>query len=85
MDGDAELVDQVREVMASTFGVDELDLPDDVAQETFSRWTSLYQMTLLLALEDQFGVTFEMDEMLGMTSLPRIVTVLLRHNVGAGR
>jgi acyl carrier protein len=76
-----DVLDQTREVMASIFGMDESDLPDDVSQKTCSRWDSLYHMTLLLALEDHFGTTFAMDEMPEMTSLPKIVEVLEQHGV----
>lgn len=81
MQARTELVDQTREVMASIFGMDESDLPDDVSQKTCSRWDSLHHMTLLLALEDQFGTSFSMDEMPEMTSLPKIVSVLEQHGV----
>ena len=46
------LLDQVREIMASTFALDESDLPDDVSQQTCRRWTSLQHMTLMVALEE---------------------------------
>lgn len=83
MQTDTELTEEVREIMASTFGMDPSELPDDVSQSTCSRWSSLYHMTLLLALEDRFGVSFSMDEMPEMTSLPKIVAVLKRHGNGA--
>lgn len=79
MGNDTELVAQVREIMATTFGVDESELPHDVQQGSFARWTSLYHMTLLMALEEHFGVSFSMEEMPEMTSIPRIVAVLDRH------
>jgi acyl carrier protein len=79
MVNDTELVAQVREIMANTFGVDESDLPEDVEQGSYNRWTSLYHMTLLLALEEHFGVSFSMEEMPEMTSVPRIIGALERH------
>ena len=75
----ADLLDQVREILATTFGVDGNEVPDDISQNTYSRWTSLSHMTLLLALEEHFGVIFTMDEMSEMTSLGRIITVLNKH------
>jgi acyl carrier protein len=72
----ADLTEQVREVLALTLGLDESEVGDDISQRTYSRWSSLYQITLLVALEERFGVTFSMDETLAMTSLANIVTVL---------
>lgn len=73
---DETLTRQIREIMAETFGLDETDLPDDVSQANFARWTSILHMVLLVALEEHFGVSFSMDEMTAMTSLERIADVL---------
>ncbi|MGI9146794.1 MAG: acyl carrier protein [Chloroflexota bacterium] len=73
---DERLSGQVRELMADTFSVDESELPENPSQATFARWTSVLHMVLLVALEDQFGLTFSMDEMTTMTSLDRILAVL---------
>jgi acyl carrier protein len=72
------LAGQVRQIMADTFSADELDLPADISQATYARWTSILHMVLLVALEEHFGVTFAMDEMTSMTSLATIVDVLQR-------
>jgi acyl carrier protein len=83
LDQDAALRDRVRELMANTFVMDAAELPDDASQATCGRWTSLYHMMLLVVLEEDFGVSFSMDEMTSMTSLPRIVDVLKAHGASA--
>jgi acyl carrier protein len=79
----AALLDQVREVMAATFALDESDLPNDVSQQTCRRWTSLQHMTLMVALEEQFGVRLSMADMAAMKSLPQIVTTLKTYTESA--
>lgn len=74
-----ELPEQVRELMATTFGMDELDVPADVHQGTLQNWTSLNHMLLLAALESHFDVRFSMDEITSLTSLERIVGSLREH------
>ncbi len=76
---DSALIEQVRELMAETFGIDEDEITEDASQETLSKWTSMQHMTLLASLEEQFGLTLSMDEMTSMTSLPKIVAVLKKH------
>lgn len=83
MQVDAELRSQVRDIMADTLNIDESELPEDISQQSYSRWTSLYQMTLLMALEEHFGVTFSMNEMSAMTSLSKIVELLRQREVGS--
>ena len=83
MQTDVAIVDQVRELIASTLDLDEHEVTDDISPATCSQWSSLYHLTLLLALEERFGISFSMDEMPEMTSLPRIVTSIERHCVRA--
>jgi acyl carrier protein len=75
----AELTEQVRTLMAASFGMDETDLPDDVTQQTCRRWSSLQHMTLMVSVEETFRVRLAMNEMAEMKSLPRIVETLARH------
>ena len=82
MQSDTPLFEEVREIMAGTFGMDESELTEDVSQETCRQWSSLDHLTLLLALEERFGTSFTMDEMQEMKSLPRIVSVLKGYGVG---
>jgi acyl carrier protein len=70
------LAGQVRQVMVDTFGIDDSDLPENPSQTNFARWTSLLHMVLLVALEEQFELTFSMDDMTSMTSLDRIVNII---------
>jgi acyl carrier protein len=74
-------VQNVRDVMAEVFDVDEADIPDDASPENFPKWTSLEHLTLLVALEARFGTSFSINEMGSMTSLPQIVAVLGQHKV----
>lgn len=71
--------DQIREIMAETFALDESELPDDVSQQSCRRWTSLQHMTLMVALEEQFGVRLSMADMAAMKSMPQIVATLTRY------
>jgi acyl carrier protein len=79
MQTDTTLTDRVREIMAEVFGVNEMDIPEDVSQQSYSIWSSLEQVTLLVALEEEFGISLSTSEMMSMTSLPAIVAVLQKH------
>jgi acyl carrier protein len=67
---------QVRQIIATTFFMDEAQLPEPLSQDTCVRWTSLYHLTLVVALEEHFGVWFTTEEILEMTSSQAIVRVL---------
>jgi acyl carrier protein len=76
MHGNGALSAQVRSVIAETLDVDEGELPEHVSQDTLPRWSSLTHLVLVINLEDLFGVSFSMEEMLTMTSAERILDVL---------
>lgn len=80
---DQALRERVRELIATTLVMDPSELSDDASQETCARWTSLYHMMLLTVLEEEFTVSFSLDEMTALTSLPEIVSVLKAHGVNA--
>jgi acyl carrier protein len=69
-------MDEVRRVIAGALFMDETELPALVSQDTCARWTSLYHLTIVVALEERFGVSFTTEEILEMTSAGAIVRVL---------
>ena len=73
---------EVREVLATTFNVDIQDLPQEVSIDNFERWTSLYHLALVVALEAQFDVMLSTDEIVEMTSESAIVEILAARSAG---
>ena len=67
---------ELREVLARVLEVDPATLADDTSVETEPRWDSLRHMTLLFALEDEFGVQFTDDELPALTSVAAIERAL---------
>jgi len=80
---DQVLRERVHELIATTLVLDPSEIPDDASQQTCERWTSLYHMMLLTVLEDEFAMSFSLDEMTSLTSLPEIVRVIQARGVGA--
>lgn len=74
-----DVTEQARDVIAHTFGMDPVDVPDAVSTDTLSAWDSLHHFMLILALEDQFGLTYASDEIPSMTSLHAITVITARH------
>ena len=79
---DAALREEIRAIIATTLNVDG-ELPPSASPETVGEWTSLAHMTLLVVLEERFGVTFDMDRLLDMTDEDRIVASLSSLGVAA--
>ncbi|MBJ7330692.1 MAG: acyl carrier protein [Solirubrobacteraceae bacterium] len=67
---------QLREVLASVLEVDVQVITDDASPDTIESWDSLAHLNLILALEEEFGVTIPDAEAAELTSLPLIRIVV---------
>jgi acyl carrier protein len=67
---------RVRAVAADVLDVSAERLDACASTETIETWDSLQHLNLVLALEQEFGVQFEPEEMERMTSVGRIVELL---------
>ena len=66
--------DRIRRVMAAVFGRDDIDEMSSV--DTIENWDSLRHINLIVALEEEFGVTFDEPDIPGMTNFAVIRSVL---------
>lgn len=70
------LKDQVCELAADIFGVDPTDLGPETSSETLESWDSMQHLNLVLALELEFGVALEPEEIEAMTNIAAIVEII---------
>lgn len=70
---------ELRAVLASVFDVDAESLNDETDIKSEPRWDSLNHMTLLFALEDEFGIQFSDQELPSLTSVVAIERALAAH------
>jgi acyl carrier protein len=67
---------KVKEVMAAVLMVDPSTINDDASMDSIPTWNSLRQMSLVLALEDEFGVSFPDEDAANATSFKLLSLVL---------
>lgn len=70
--------------LAEVFGLKRNEIHMELARADVGTWDSLKQMDLVLSLENAYGVAFEIDDILGMTSVAAIVGVLRSKGVELG-
>jgi acyl carrier protein len=70
------LHDRVREVVATTFGVNPRVVTESTRQEDLKSWDSLGHVNLMVAIEGAFDVVLEPEDLSVLTSVPAIVTYL---------
>ena len=73
---DTQVLDRVREIAADVLQVDRGALSGESSPQSVESWDSVKHLNLVLALEEQFGMQFEPDEMDGMKSIGAIAEML---------
>lgn len=71
--------EQIRQVMAQTFGLDVALVPGDASQQSIPAWDSLGHINLVLALEMEFQVQFT------TTQIPTLLDVGAIRDAIAGK
>lgn len=72
----ADLRSQVKEVLAREWNLVPGAIPDDAAINDLTQWDSLGHITIMLALEADFGVEITADTVQSLLSVPKIVEYL---------
>jgi acyl carrier protein len=70
------LVDRVRRIAADVLEVPRQSIQPDSSPESVETWDSVHHLNLVLALEQEFRVQFEPEEIDEMYNIERIVAVL---------
>lgn len=54
--------ERIKAVMASVFGVEPETITDSASPDTIEEWDSLRHMSLVVALENEFDIRFDEDD-----------------------
>jgi len=71
---------EIRGLFASVFKY-EGDITLATSRRDVKKWDSLQHVALVAAIEEQFGITLSMDEMVEIRSVKDICNILDRHGV----
>ena len=71
---------EIRGLFANVFTY-EGDVTPATSRKDVPKWDSLQHVALVAAIEEQFGITLSMDEMVEIRSVKDICNILDRHGV----
>lgn len=63
--------EQVKEILKSVLNITEVS--DDISQQNCDNWDSLKHLNLIVELEDEFGVSFEPEDIAEMKDIETII------------
>lgn len=70
------LLDRVRTIAADVLQVPASQISEQSSSQNISTWDSVHHLNLVLALEQEFNLQFEPEEIDQMNSIQQILAVL---------
>jgi acyl carrier protein len=78
------LLEQVGGIAADVLQVSPSEIGPDSSPQSIASWDSVHHLNLVLALEQEFNLQFEPEEIDGMENIGQIVA-LIQGKVSAGK
>ncbi len=68
--------ERIRELLALTLGVPESAITTETSRENLAEWDSMRHLELMLALEEQFDLRLDVDDMAAVRDVAAIDRLL---------
>lgn len=68
--------ERIKDVMSVVFGVDVNTINEYSSQDNIEGWESIRTLDLIVALEEEFGVTIPLEEVGNMTNFKYIKLII---------
>ena len=70
------LEDRARSVVAAIFDLPVEEITMQTSDAMIDQWDSIHMISLMIALESEFGITLDVDEVAELRSVERMVKIL---------
>lgn len=71
----------LQEVIAKAFGITPNDITDELEYQSIPEWDSVSHLVLVTELENAYGITIEMEDVLTMGSVAKIKELLKKYKI----
>lgn len=71
-----EIYERLNEVFRDFFDDDEIELTPETTADDIEDWDSLNHITLMAAVEEEFGVRFTMGQVSGMKNVGEMAEII---------
>ncbi len=70
------IMNKLKEILAETFEIEVSAIGNDFSQDNCETWDSIGHLNLIVAIEEEFNISIEPEEIIKMTSLKTIMNYL---------
>ena len=67
---------RIKEVMSSVFDIDVDAINEECSQDSIEQWDSMKHLDLIVALEEEFGITIPLEEVGNMINFKYIKLII---------
>jgi acyl carrier protein len=75
--------DKVIEVFAKVLGIPSENVTDDLRYASIPQWDSIAHMAVVSALEEQFGIMIDMDDVIDMNTVDKAREIVHKYSAEA--
>lgn len=72
----SNIEEKIKSIMATVFVVDVKEINDKASPHTIVSWESMKHINMVVALEEEFGIELEDDEIAAMVSYPIVLATI---------
>jgi len=74
-------LEKLNKIFAEVFSVEESVLGEGFDNKSIESWDSIHQLSLTTAVEDEFDLLFDADDILEFTSYEKAKQVLVKYGI----
>ena len=75
------MLDKIKEAFFEVFGVDKNAITLETTMENLKEWDSMRHMELVMSLENKFNISFEINEVIELSTVQKIIEILKNKNI----
>lgn len=72
-----EIIEKLQEIFVDVFGDENIRITEETSAEDIAAWDSLTNISILAAIQDEFAVTFEIDEIVVMKNVGDMINSIM--------
>lgn len=80
---DQKTITRVRDIFRDVMDSPDITLDKDLTREQVQEWDSLNHINLVAAIESDFNILMDEDEIMGVHTVGDIYSILERHGAGS--
>lgn len=73
----ADIFKKINEIFVDVFDDDSIVIDENTSAADIEDWDSLTHITLISAVEEEFGIKFQMKDVIGMKNVGEMVDIIM--------